>query len=91
MYPYDKKIDSFKKGIIRTLDFPPKNIVFWSKNNYPPLVFADMTQPENEDELSEEKRKKESYSVIVALIAVVIIGISFVWHLWPALFPAPSP
>jgi len=54
-------------------------------------VFADMTQPENEDELSEEKRKKESYSVIVALIAVVIIGISFVWHLWPALFPAPSP
>ena len=91
MYPYDRKIDSFKKGIIRTLDFPPKNIVFWSKNNYSPLVFADMTQPENEDELSEEKRKKESYSVIVALIAVVIIGISFVWHLWPALFPAPSP
>ncbi len=91
MYPYDRKIDSFKKGIIRTLDFPHKNIVFWSKNNYLPLVFADMTQPENEDELSEEKRKKESYSVIVALIAVVIIGISFVWHLWSALFPAPSP
>jgi len=91
MYPYDRKIDPFKQGIIRTLDFPPKNIVFWSWNNYPPLVFADMTQPENEDELSEEKRKKESYSVIVALIAVVIIGISFVWHLWPALFPAPSP
>jgi hypothetical protein len=79
------------KGLIRTLDFPLKNIVFWSGNNYPPLVFADMTQPENEDKLSEEKRKKEGYSVIVALIAVVIIGISFVWHLWSALFPAPSP
>ncbi len=50
-----------------------------------------MTQPENEDKLSEEKRNKEGYSVIVALIAVVIIGISFVWHLWSALFPAPSP
>lgn len=50
-----------------------------------------MTQPENKDELSEEQRKKNAYSVIVALIAVVIIGISFVWHLWSALFPAPSP
>jgi len=91
MYPQDRKIDSFKKGIIRTLDFHPKNIVFWSGNNYPPLVFTDMTQPENEDELSEEQRKKEGYSIIVVLIAVVIIGISFVWHLWSALFPAPSP
>jgi len=44
-----------------------------------------------EDELSEEQRKKEGYSIIVVLIAVVIIGISFVWHLWSALFPAPSP
>jgi len=45
-----------------------------------------------EDELSEEKRKKEGYSVLVAIVAVVIIGISFVWHLWSALVPtAPSP
>ena len=49
-----------------------------------------MNKPE-EDELSEEKQKKEGYSIIVALIAVVIIGISFVWHLWSALFPAPAP
>jgi len=54
-------------------------------------VFADMTQHENKDELSEEQQKKDGYSIIVALIAVVIIGISFVWHLWSALFPAPSP
>jgi F0F1-type ATP synthase assembly protein I len=50
-----------------------------------------MAQHENEDELSEEKRKKEGYSIIIALIAVVIIGISFVWHLWSALFPTPPP
>ena len=50
-----------------------------------------MTQHENEDELSEEQQKKNAYSIIVALIAVVVIGISFVWHLWSALFPAPSP
>jgi F0F1-type ATP synthase assembly protein I len=49
-----------------------------------------MSKPE-EDELSEEQQKKNAYSVIVALIAVVIIGISFVWHLWSALFPTPSP
>lgn len=49
-----------------------------------------MSKPE-EDELSQEKRKKESYSIIVALIAVVIIGISFIWHLWSALLPVPSP
>jgi hypothetical protein len=55
------------------------------------MVFAAMTQNENEDEFSVEKRKKEGYSIILALIAVVIIGISFVWHLWSALFPAPSP
>jgi hypothetical protein len=55
-------------------------------------VLADMTQPENnEDELSEEQQRKNGYSIIVALIAVVIIGISFVWHLWSALFPTPSP
>ncbi len=50
-----------------------------------------MIQPEEEDELSQEKRKKEGYSIIVALIAAVIIGISFIWHLWSALFPDPSP
>ena len=50
-----------------------------------------MVQPENEDELSEEQRKKNSYSVIVVLIAVLFIGVSFIWHLWSALFPAPSP
>jgi len=50
-----------------------------------------MTQPENEDEISKEKRKKDGYSIIVALVAVVIIGVSFVWHLWSALFPAPAP
>jgi len=49
-----------------------------------------MNKPEK-DELSEEKRKKESYSIIVALIAVLIIGISFIWHLWSALFPVPTP
>lgn len=49
-----------------------------------------MSKPE-EDELSAEKRKKEGYSVIVALVAVVIIGISFIWHLWSALAPPPSP
>lgn len=48
-----------------------------------------MTQNENKDEISEEKRKQDGYSIIVALIAVVIIGVSFVWHLWSALFPAP--
>lgn len=79
------------KGITRTLDFLPGNIVFWSGNIYPPQTFTDMTQPENEDELSEDQQKKDGYSIIVALIAVVIIGISFVWHLWSALFPAPSP
>jgi F0F1-type ATP synthase assembly protein I len=55
------------------------------------MVLADMTQSENENELSEEQQKKHTYSIIVALIAVVIIGVSFVWHLWSALFPAPSP
>ncbi|MDH3256426.1 MAG: hypothetical protein OEM27_02315 [Nitrospinota bacterium] len=50
-----------------------------------------MTQNKNEDELSEEKQKKEGYSIIVILIGVMIIGISFVWHLWSALFPTPSP
>jgi len=50
-----------------------------------------MTQPENEDGISEEKRKKDGYSIIVALVAVVIIGVSFVWHLWSALFPASAP
>jgi len=55
------------------------------------LVFANMTQPENEDELSEEKQKKEGYSIIVVLIGVMIIGVSFVWHLWSALFPSSSP
>jgi F0F1-type ATP synthase assembly protein I len=54
-------------------------------------MVTDMTQPENEDELSEEQQKKDGYSIIVALVAVVIIGISFVWHLWSALSPAPSP
>lgn len=49
-----------------------------------------MTQHENEDELS-EKQKKEGYSIIVVLIGVVIIGASFVWHMWPALFPTQSP
>ena len=49
-----------------------------------------MNKPE-EDELSEEKRKKEGYSIIVALIAVLIIGISFIWHLLSALFPVPTP
>ena len=48
-----------------------------------------MAQHDNGDEISEEKRKKDGYSIIVALIAVVIIGVSFVWHLWSALFPNP--
>ncbi len=73
------------------LDFLPGNIVFWSGNIYPPQVLVDMIQHEKEDELSEDQQKKDGYSIIVALIAVVIIGISFVWHLWSALFPAPSP
>lgn len=50
-----------------------------------------MTQPEHEEELSEEEKKKHTYSILVALVAVVIIGASFVWHLWAALFPSPSP
>ncbi len=54
----------------------------------PEPLRGSMSRPE-EDELSEEKRKKEGYSIIVALIAVLIIGISFIWHLWSALFPAP--
>jgi hypothetical protein len=54
-------------------------------------VFVDMTQPENKDEISEEKQKKEGYSIIVVLIGVMIIGASFIWHLWSALFPTPSP
>ena len=54
----------------------------------PESLRGSMSRPE-EDELSEEKRKKEGYSIIVALIAVLIIGISFIWHLWSALFPAP--
>jgi len=49
-----------------------------------------MSKPEK-DELSEEQQKKEGYSIIVVLIAVVFIGVSFVWHLWSALFPAPAP
>ena len=55
-----------------------------------PALRGFMSKPE-EDELSEEKRKKEGYSIIVALIAVLIIGISFIWHLWSALMPAPPP
>jgi F0F1-type ATP synthase assembly protein I len=47
-----------------------------------------MSQPKNEDELT-EKQKKEGYSIIVVLIGVVIIGASFVWHLWSALSPTP--
>lgn len=86
-----EKSFALNKGIIRGLDFLPGNIVFWSGDIYQPLVFTDMTQPENEDELSEEQRKKNAYSVIVALIAVLIIGISFVWHLWSALFPDQNP
>lgn len=81
---------SINKEIVRRLDFLPENIVFWLQNIYLFLVFAGMTQPENEDELSEEQKKNAS-SIIVALVAVVIIGISFVWHLWSALFPTPSP
>jgi len=79
------------KEITRSLDFLPGNIVFCSGNIYQPLACADMTQNKNEDELSEEKQKKEGYSIIVILIGVMIIGISFVWHLWSALFPTPSP
>ncbi len=59
-------------------------------NPIPPASLRTlMSQPE-EDPLSEEKRKKDGYSIIVALIAVLIIGISFIWHLWSALFPAPK-
>jgi len=47
-----------------------------------------MNQHENEDELT-EKQKKESYSIIVVLIGVVIIGASFAWHLWSAISPTP--
>lgn len=61
------------------------------RNNLSHQVLADMAQNENEDELSVEKRKKEGYSIIVVLIGVAVIGASFVWHLWSALFPAPSP
>ncbi|NIR57961.1 MAG: hypothetical protein GWM98_30230 [Nitrospinaceae bacterium] len=48
-----------------------------------------MSDSNPEDELTRIKNKKETQSVIVALIAIVIIGISFVWHLWSALFPSP--
>ena len=60
-------------------------------NPIPPASLGGFMNKPEEDELSEEKQKKEGYSIIVALIAVVIIGISFVWHLWSALFPAPAP
>ena len=50
-----------------------------------------MIAPENEPEIDGQKVKKDGYSVIVALIAVLIIGISFIWHLWSALFPAQNP
>jgi hypothetical protein len=52
---------------------------------------VDMAQPENDDELSEEQEKKEAYSFIIVLIAVIAIGISFVWHMWSALFPETTP
>ncbi|NIQ04115.1 MAG: hypothetical protein GWO19_28485 [Nitrospinaceae bacterium] len=52
------------------------------------IEFA-MSDSNPEDELTRIKNKKETQSVIVALIAIVIIGISFVWHLWSALFPSP--
>lgn len=57
----------------------------------PPASLRGLMNKPEEDELSEEKRKKEGYSIIVALIAVLIIGISFIWHLWSALFPVPTP
>lgn len=60
-------------------------------NRYPPASLRGLMNKPEEDELSEEKRKKEGYSIIVALIAVLIIGISFIWHLWSALFPVPTP
>ncbi|MDH5762720.1 MAG: hypothetical protein OEZ51_07055 [Nitrospinota bacterium] len=44
-----------------------------------------------EDELSEEQQKRHTYSILVVVVAVVMIGISFVWHMWSALFPAQSP
>jgi hypothetical protein len=50
-----------------------------------------MTRPENDDELSEEQQKKDAYSFVVVLIAVLAIGISFVWHMWSALFPETHP
>ncbi len=61
-----------------------------NESDTPASLRGLMNKPE-EDELSEEKRKKEGYSIIVALIAVLIIGISFIWHLWSALFPVPTP
>jgi F0F1-type ATP synthase assembly protein I len=60
-------------------------------NPIPPTSLRGFMSKSEKDELSEEQQKKDGYSIIVALIAVVIIGISFVWHLWSALFPAPSP
>jgi hypothetical protein len=44
-----------------------------------------------EDELSEEQQKKHTYSILVVVVAVVMISISFVWHMWSALFPEQSP
>ena len=54
------------------------------------LGIYTMSQPENEDELS-EKQKKESYSILIVLVGAVIIGVSFVWHMWSAFSSAPAP
>ena len=50
-----------------------------------------MSPPEKEDKISEEQRKNDGYSIIVALIAIVLIGASFAWNLWSSLVPAPPP
>jgi len=78
------------KGYRSTGHFPEKHSILVSDDS-PASKVKHMIEPEKDDERSPEQRKKDSYSVIVMMIAVVIIGVSFVWHLWSALFPTPSP
>jgi len=50
-----------------------------------------MDQSEEDNELTAEQRKKHTYSIIVVLIGVLLIGASFAWHLWSALSQNPGP
>jgi len=53
--------------------------------------FPVSTMSELEPEISEKKKRQEKNSVRVALLAVAIIALSFVWHLGSAFFSAPVP